>query len=81
MSATPSQHLPASADAPRTGPSKLLTTGQLAELLNGVSRRTLEDWRRKGLGPDYVMLGPSTVRYRPEAVEAWLQSKERNVVP
>jgi hypothetical protein len=60
----------------RTG--KLLTTEDLAKLLGGdVSVRTLEDWRRRGTGPDFVSLSTKMVRYRPEAVDAWLLARER----
>ena len=56
---------------------KLLTTEQLSKLLENVSVRTLEDWRRLGLGPDYITLSHRIVRYRPAAVDRWLDSLER----
>lgn len=34
----------------------LLTTGEAAELLN-VSPRTLENWRRQGIGPAFIKMG------------------------
>lgn len=55
---------------------KLLTTKDLAEILGEVSTRTLEDWRRKGSGPDFVTVG-GKVRYRPVAVDRWLRAHER----
>jgi hypothetical protein len=54
-----------------------MSTEQLSEYLGDVSPRTLEDWRRQGLGPDYVPLSAKMVRYRPEAVERWLDGLER----
>jgi Helix-turn-helix domain len=56
---------------------QLLSTEELAAYLGDVSVRTLEDWRRLGLGPDFVPLSPRLVRYRPEAVNAWLLDLER----
>lgn len=56
---------------------RLLTTEELAAYLGNVSIRTLEDWRRLGLGPDFVPLSPQLIRYRPEAVARWLDSRER----
>lgn len=58
--------------------SPLLTTQQLAEYLGDVSTRTLEDWRLRGIGPDYVPLSPKMVRYRAAAVERWLDGLERS---
>jgi predicted DNA-binding transcriptional regulator AlpA len=49
----------------------LLTTGATAELL-GRSPRTLEDWRRKGWGPEALRIGSRLTMYRTSAVEAWL---------
>ena len=56
---------------------KLLTTEELAAYLGDVSVRTLEDWRRLGIGPDFVPLSAKLVRYRLRTVERWLDSLER----
>lgn len=48
----------------------LLNTKQVARIL-GVSHRTLEDWRRKGGGPKYVVFG-RMVRYRRSDIAAYL---------
>ncbi len=56
--------------------TKLLTTEDVADIL-GVSPRTLEDWRLKGLGPDFVTLSPKVVRYRPAAVDKYVEGHER----
>ena len=56
----------------------LLTTEDLAALLD-TSERTLEKWRRVGGGPDFIPLGKGrVVRYRPQAVDRWLAAKERS---
>ncbi|MCW4458792.1 AlpA family transcriptional regulator [Microbacterium sp. MPKO10] len=53
----------------------LITADTLAERL-GTKRRTVDEWRITGKGPKFIRVGRS-VRYRPEAVEAWLLSQER----
>jgi predicted DNA-binding transcriptional regulator AlpA len=52
---------------------KLLGPDDLADLI-GVPAKTLADWRSRGLGPTYVRVGRH-VRYRPAAVEAWLEAQ------
>jgi excisionase family DNA binding protein len=61
------------ADAVAPLPSDLLTPDQVAVAL-GLSQRTLAAWRsaRRG-GPAYVKCG-SRVRYRKQAVAAWLEA-------
>lgn len=54
-------------------PLELLTTIQAAELV-GRQPRTLEDWRRKGVGPAYLPGSP--VLYRREDVESWLHERK-----
>lgn len=51
--------------------NKLLTTREAAEYFQ-VSPRTLEDWRYKQEGPDYITLTDKTVRYRESALERFL---------
>lgn len=53
----------------------LITADTLADRL-GTKRRTVDEWRITGKGPKFIRVGRS-VRYRPEAVEAWLLSQER----
>ena len=43
------------------------TTKGLAELLNS-SPRTIEDWRRKNRGPNYIKLPTGQVRYPRDSV-------------
>jgi excisionase family DNA binding protein len=67
---------------------ELLTAKQTAKYL-GISPRTLESMRLKGVGPTYVRVG-RLVRYQKAAVEDWVHSnqwnstsdeKERGVMP
>ena len=53
----------------------LLTTTEVASRL-GIARKTLENWRVEGYGPPYLKIR-KYVRYRPEDVDAWLASRER----
>ena len=53
----------------------LLTPAMLSARI-GQTERTLSEWRITGTGPAYIRVGRG-VRYRPEAVDAWLLSRER----
>jgi hypothetical protein len=58
----------------------LLKPQDVATLLS-VSTITLEKWRRKGIGPRYLKLNRGAkcvIRYRPEAVDAYLAACERS---
>jgi predicted DNA-binding transcriptional regulator AlpA len=50
----------------------LLDETQVSEKLK-VSLACLRKWRLESRGPQYVKLGP-LVRYRPEAIEEWIQA-------
>lgn len=52
----------------------LVAPSTLAERL-GTTERSLSEWRIKGRGPKYIRVGRG-VRYRPEAVDAWLLALE-----
>ena len=52
----------------------LITPATLSARLQQ-TERTLSEKRITGTGPAYIRLGKS-VRYRPEAVDAWLLSRE-----
>lgn len=41
----------------------------------GASERALAEWRITGRGPKFIRVG-RRVRYRPEAVDAWLLANE-----
>lgn len=47
------------------------TLGKLIE----IAPQTLSDWRKSGEGPAWFKLG-RLVRYRVDAVEAWLRERE-----
>lgn len=56
----------------------ILDTPDAADLL-GVSPRTLEDWRWRGIGPPFYKLGRRIVRYRATDLETFaFQSKRQN---
>ena len=41
----------------------------------GKPERTLTQWRYLNVGPPYIKVGPSSVRYRKSDVDAWLESQ------
>lgn len=49
---------------------RLLTTKEAAEYL-GMSPRTLEGYRSRGGGPQFMRLGRRSVRYDPDALQQW----------
>lgn len=56
---------------------KRLTSREAAEFLN-VAQQTLQNWRSKGIGPEYETLGQNKkprVRYRLSVLEQYLKSK------
>ena len=57
--------------------SELLSPDELAARLK-CSVRALQYLRTKGVGPSYVRLSGRKIRYRTEAVEAWLESLSLN---
>lgn len=58
-----------------TGLERLLRKEAAAEILD-VEPRTLDDWRYRGRGPDYVLVG-RCVRYEPEALARYIESRRR----
>ena len=61
---------------PQNWRTNLLNEADVALWLN-LSKRTLQGWRLRGVGPHYEKLGRS-VRYLPAAVEAWIAEQERS---
>lgn len=60
-----------------TKPTDLLTPRQVADLLQ-VEPDTLEAWRGKRVGPEWMKLGDSKrspVRYRRQAIEDFLKAR------
>jgi len=41
----------------------------------GVSKRTLERWRRLGVGPPFVRSGMRLIVYNRDAVRGWLETR------
>lgn len=56
--------------------SPFLRTEAAAEFL-GVSKRTLEKWRRLRIGPEWVRLGARLVLYDRRVLEAELAAKAK----
>lgn len=52
-----------------------LSPGQLASYID-ISERTLEEWRRKGIGPRFVRIGKH-VRYKLADVDAYLDQEQK----
>lgn len=52
---------------------RLLTEADLAERLN-VPQRSVRLWRSNGTGPRSITIGRH-VRYRPQDIESWLDSR------
>ena len=62
---------------------KFLTTEQAAEFLN-MAKGTLQNWRKKGLGPRFVRMGSRAIRYEKSDLEEFVerrQSKVENELP
>ncbi len=60
--------------APNTNLDHWVGTKALAEFL-GCSQRTVEGWRRAGVGPPGSRLSSGQYRYRLSDADAWLRSK------
>jgi hypothetical protein len=67
--------LPRNVPRPPTDERPLLDAKAAAKILNA-SPKTLEGWRWKNLGPEWIKLG-RVVRYRPSAIEAYLDAATR----
>ena len=53
---------------------KLIRPSELAEIL-GVSTVTLWRWKRSGILPNTIQLGPRLVAWREETIDEWLKEK------
>lgn len=53
-----------------------VTETEAAEIL-GVARRTLQDWRFRGVGPRYLAYSSRAVRYRLSDLEEWMDAHVR----
>lgn len=48
-----------------------LNSSATADFLQ-ISEKTLEDWRHRGVGPEFVRIGHRSVRYRLGTLQRWL---------
>ncbi len=62
--------------SPEDAREPLLRQREAADILN-VSPRTLEAWRWRGGGPQYLQLSIRCIRYRRSDLEAWERDRER----
>ena len=54
--------------------TKRMTEVELAKRLD-ISTRTLQQWRRAGVGPAFIRIGQNTIRYREEDIAAYEESR------
>jgi predicted DNA-binding transcriptional regulator AlpA len=57
------------------GDADELLTVKVVMAIAHVSEQTLDIWRRKGIGPAWVRLGPRLIRYRRGDLVEWLRSR------
>lgn len=55
--------------------SPFLTTKQAAEYLGGISPRTLEGYRYRGIGPDHYKLSQRRVYYKKVDLDTWAEKQ------
>ena len=51
----------------------LLTTQQVADHM-GKQKKTLENWRYKNLGPEYIKLVNGSIRYEPRTIRKYVKN-------
>jgi len=64
------------ARAPQIPPTEALLDEHAAAEMLAVSPRTMQDWRWRGGGPEYVRLGRA-IRYAPAALRAYVAAHTR----
>lgn len=57
---------------------RVYTTRQAADFL-GLSIRALERWRKVGIGPEYIKVSPTCIRYEVSKIHEWM--KKRSIKP
>lgn len=63
-------------NSPNMSPTDCLALSQRdAARRVGVHPATLKRWRAEGTGPTYIRLESGRIRYRAEALDAWLDSR------
>jgi hypothetical protein len=68
------------ANAPLLTDDTLLSTRELADFL-GVSQQWLELGRKRGYGPEWIRLGPHTIRYTYGKTVKWLRTRSGSHAP
>jgi predicted DNA-binding transcriptional regulator AlpA len=53
---------------------ELLTREQVANIL-GLTSQTLSMWANRGIGPDFIRITASSIRYRRSAIERFLAAR------
>jgi phage terminase Nu1 subunit (DNA packaging protein) len=61
-------------------PESLVEETEAAEILS-IRPRTLQAWRCKGCGPDFVKLQGRLVRYRVRVLLQWIEDQTRKLKP
>jgi predicted DNA-binding transcriptional regulator AlpA len=74
---TPEGEISATNGSPTSDPDALLTERQAAELL-GFTARSLQAWRYRGDGPQYVRVGARGIRYRRQDLQEWIKAHLQN---
>jgi predicted DNA-binding transcriptional regulator AlpA len=59
-------------------PQPLLVSAHQAARIIGISERTLHNFRKREDFPKPIVLGPRTVRWRRQEIEAWIASLPAN---
>lgn len=60
-----------------TNTDALLSDMELAKRW-GLTRRTLQGWRKDGIGPAFIDIGRNTIRYRMEDIKAYEETRIKN---
>ncbi len=68
---------PEAAPADASGAACALMRPDAAAARLGIRPKTLETLRGRGAGPMYVLLTPRSVRYRPQDLDAFVESRLR----
>ena len=68
---TPAASGAAEFDASLVRGDRLVSEADAAALL-GIAQRTLQGWRRRGGGPQFLRLSRRSIRYRRDDLAAWI---------
>lgn len=62
------------ANGPESDPERLLNKHEVCALL-GLKPPTLQSWRNRGVGPVYVAISKTCIRYRLGDVLDWIEAR------